>query len=83
MNNPPDVPTFREDDLLALLGSPDIDSEGISVHEIVQHTGWSESAARSRVRKLYYAGQLTVMRKRALRMDGIETLVPAYRLRTL
>ncbi len=77
----PDVPTFREDDLIRLLGGPGIDNEGLSVYDIVRQTGWSESAARAKVRRLFYQDRLTVGRKRQLRIDGIETLVPCYRLK--
>ena len=77
----PNVPTFYEDDLIRLLGSPELDNSGLSVQDIAQQTGWSEEAAREKVRKLWRAGRIEVGRKRAPRMDGCETLVPAYRLK--
>lgn len=74
---------FTHDELIAALTAAwpgEDDPAAMTVQELVRATGRGEVAVARRLRGLIEAGQVEVVRKPWLRIDGAQTTVPAYRL---
>ena len=78
------VDTFTLDELLAALAGAQPDAgaaDGIRLQDIKAATGWSEATVGRQLRRLIDAGRLECVRIPFTRIDGVRTMVPAYRVR--
>ncbi len=65
----------------AVFASVGADVEGASSEEIAEALGLGQRAARIRIRKAIKSNVLMFAgRKKAMRIDGVPTLVPVYRI---
>ena len=75
---------FTPDELIAALtaAQPGTDDPAaMSVQELVAATGKNAVLIARRLRRLIESGQVEHVRKPWTRIDGIQTTVPAYRLK--
>lgn len=77
--------TFSTEDLIAILMAarrgPEEDAAAFTVLELAEMTGWGGTSVTRRLRKAMEAGEMECVRKPFVRIDGVATTVPAYRLR--
>ncbi len=67
--------------LMAARRGPEEDAAAFTVLELAEMTGMGNTSITRRLRKAIEAGMVECVRKPWVRIDGVETTVPAYRLR--